>query len=139
MTAPPRPRPATDARPRNPARPVAGRSRRARPPAVAHAAADPGDAQARQSGPAVARPQAEPPQTEGATAPIASADGHLVKVVEGLRGVVTRWERAGLGTLALVSFQRLGDGRAIAPHPRTVERHRGCAVAWVRGEGRRTP
>lgn len=112
-------------------RPVAGRSRRVRPPAMAHAAADPADAPARQPRPTAPLPS-EPAQTEGATAPIASADGHLVKVVEGLRGVVTRWERAGLGTLALVSFQRLGDGRAIAPHPRTVERHRGCAVAWVR-------
>ena len=134
---PPRPRPAPDARPRNPARPVAGRSRRVRPAAVAHAAAEPGEARARRPGAAVGQP--EPAQTEGATAPIASADGALIKVVEGLRGVVTRWERAGLGTLALVSFQRLADGRAIAPHPRTVERHRGCAVAWVRGEGRRTP
>ena len=114
-------------------RPVAGRSHRVRPPALAHAATDPADAPTRRPGPTLPRPS-EPAQQEGATAPIASADGPLIKVVEGLRGVVTRWERAGLGTLALVSFQRLGDGRAIAPHPRTVERHRGCAVAWVRAQ-----
>jgi hypothetical protein len=74
-------------------------------------------------------------QQEGATRPIASDDGPLVKVVEGLRGVVTRWQRAGLGTLALVAFQRL-DGTPARPHPVTVERHRGCAVEWVRA-GRR--
>ena len=36
--------------------------------------------------------------------------------------------------LAAMADQRLADGRAIAPHPRTVERHRGCAVAWVRAQ-----
>ena len=77
----------------------------------------------------------EPAQQEGSTLPTVSADGPLIKVVEGLRGVVTRWERSGLGSLTLVAFQRL-DGTPARPHPRTVERHRGCAVEWVRGRVR---
>ena len=80
--------------------------------------------------------KAEPLQDEGATLPTVSADGPLIKVVEGLRGVVTRWERSGLGSLTLVAFQRL-DGTPARPHPVTVERHRGCAVEWVRGRAAR--
>lgn len=80
--------------------------------------------------------KAEPLQAEGATLPTVSADGPLIKVVEGLRGVVTRWERSGLGSLALVAFQRL-DGTPARAHPVTVERHRGCAVEWVRGRAQR--
>lgn len=111
------------------------------PPArpVAHAAAAPANAPKpppRASKRPSSTPPAEPAQTEGATLPTVSADGPLIKVVEGLRGVVTRWERSGLGTLALVAFQRL-DGTPARAHPVTVERHRGCAVEWVRGRAAR--
>jgi len=132
----------------NPNRPIAGspqrRGRYPRAPAPTKPAPSPPPAHAALDGASPRTPpprptvEAEPAQAEGATLPTVSADGPLIKVVEGLRGVVTRWERSGLGSLTLVAFQRL-DGTPARAHPVTVERHRGCAVAWVRGEGRRTP
>lgn len=148
MTTPPRPRPATDARPRNPARPVAGRSRRARPapvrepgaPARAHAAAEPGDARARRPGAGKrppSTPPAEPAQEQGATLPrVERESATMIKVVDGLRGVVSRWECSATVLGSLASFTRL-DGAPARAHPVTVERHWGCAVEWVRGRVQR--
>lgn len=82
-------------------------------------------------------PPAEPAQTEGATLPRVERDGPtLIKVVDGLRGVVSRWECSATVLGPLASFTRL-DGTPARPHPVTVERHRGCAVEWVRGRAAR--
>lgn len=132
--------------PRAKPRPIAGSpSRRGRYPRPARPAAAPVspppahaalDGASPRKAPSRAPVKAEPAQDQGATLPTVSADGPLIKVVEGLRGVVTRWERSGLGSLTLVAFQRL-DGTPARAHPVTVERHRGCAVAWVRGRALR--
>ena len=82
-------------------------------------------------------PPAEPAQAEGATLPRVEREGPtLIKVVDGLRGVVSRWECSATVLGPLASFTRL-DGTPARPHPVTVERHRGCAVAWVRGRVQR--
>ena len=78
-------------------------------------------------------PPPEPPQDQGATLPRVERDGPTqIKVVDGLRGVVSRWECSATVLGPLASFTRL-DGTPARPHPVTVERHRGCAVEWVRG------
>ena len=83
-------------------------------------------------------PPAEPAQTEGATLPRveedpASGPGWL-KCIDGLHGRVSRWRRMAGGPV--LDCVRRFDGTIAAAHPRTVERHRGCAVEWVRERAR---
>lgn len=136
--APPRPRPATDARPRNPARPVAGRSRRVRPAAQPHTAADPSDARRgppRASKRPPSTPPAEPAQEQGATLPTVRRDSPtIVACVDGLRGVVSRWECSASRLGGLASFTRL-NGTPARVHAATVELHRGRVEAWLRERG----
>ncbi len=81
--------------------------------------------------------KAEPPQDQGATLPRVDRESPTqIKVVDGLRGVVSRWECSATVLGLLASFTRL-DGTPARPHPVTVERHRGCAVEWVRGRAAR--
>ena len=129
--------------PRAKPRPIAGSpSRRGRYPrpsgAVepststppAHAALD---GASPRKGPPRAPVKAEPAQDQGATLPRVEREGPtLIKVVDGLRGVVSRWECSATVLGRLASFTRL-DGTPARAHPVTVERHRGCAVEWVRG------
>ena len=134
--------------PRAKPRPIAGSPSRkgryprpARPvepsptPPPAHAALD---GTGPRKGPPRPTAKAEPaPQAEGATLPRVEREGPtLIKVVDGLRGVVSRWECSATVLGRLASFTRL-DGTAVRAHPVTVERHRGCAVEWVRGRALR--
>ncbi len=83
-------------------------------------------------------PHPEPAQQEGATLPtVERCSPTLVKVVDGLRGVVSRWECSATRLGALASFTRL-SGAAAAAHARTVERHREAVEAWLRSEGRQS-
>ena len=129
--------------PRAKPRPIAGspsrKGRYPRPPRPvepststpqAHAALD---GTSPRKGPPRATAKAEPAQTEGATLPrVERESATQITVVDGLRGVVSRWECSATVLGRLASFTRL-DGTAVRAHPVTVERHRGCAVAWVRG------
>ena len=98
----------------------------------AHAALDGASPRKGPPRPRAARPEPAP-QTEGATLPrVERESATQIKVVDGLRGVVSRWECSATVLGPLASFTRL-DGTPARPHPVTVERHRGCAVEWVRG------
>lgn len=80
----------------------------------------------------------EPPQDQGSTLPtVERCSPTLVKCVDGLRGVVSRWECSATRLGGLASFTRL-SGAAAAAHARTVERHREAVEAWLRSEGRQS-
>ena len=85
----------------------------------AHAALD---GASPRKGPPRATVKAEPLQDQGATLPRVEREGPtLIKVVDGLRGVVSRWECSATVLGRLASFTRL-DGTPARAHPVAVER-----------------
>ncbi len=107
-------------------------AKRPRAPVRAHAATVPTNARKPPPRAATSPPPAEPAQEQGATLPTVRREGPcLVACVDGLRGVVSRWECSASRMGGLVSFTRL-TGAAAPVHARTVERHRAAVEAWMR-------